>query len=76
MCYSTLVHALLRPRNMATLPSFTSSDVALIISAIEQSLERLYRANEDVGGNDPELLEYGRRYSEILQKLQAVAKAG
>jgi len=60
---------------MATLPSFSTSDVALIISAIEQSLERLRRANEDVGGNDPELLEYGRRYSLLLEKLQVVATA-
>jgi hypothetical protein len=61
--------------SMASLPSFSSSDVALLISAIEQALERLYRANEDVGGADPELLEYGRRYSVLLEKLQAVARA-
>jgi hypothetical protein len=60
---------------MASLPSFSAGDVALLISAIEQALERLYRANEDVGGGDPELLEYGRRYSVLLEKLQAVAKA-
>jgi hypothetical protein len=28
-----------------------------------------------VGGGDPELLEYGRRYSVLLEKLQAVVKA-
>jgi hypothetical protein len=59
---------------MASLPSFSTSDVGLMIGAIEQALERLRRANEDVGGNDPELLEYGRRYSVLLEKLQAVAK--
>ena len=55
-----------------TLPSFENDEVALLISAVEKSLERLYTANERVGGNDAELLEYGRRYSVILQKLQAV----
>ena len=59
---------------MASLPSFTPGDVALLISAVEQALERLYRANKDVGGGDPEMLEYGRRYSVLLEKLQAVAK--
>jgi len=61
---------------MAALPTFERSDVALLISAIEQALERLYRANEDVGGNDAELLEYGRRYSVLLEKLRAVANGG
>ena len=55
-----------------TLPSFENDEVALLISAVEKSLERLYKANERVGGNDAELIEYGRRYSVILQKLQAV----
>jgi len=59
---------------MAALPTFDKGDVALIISAIEQSLERLYRANADLGGNDPEMLEYGRRYSLLLQKLKAVGE--
>jgi hypothetical protein len=35
----------------------------------------LYKANERVGGNDAELIEYGRRYSVILQKLQAVLRS-
>jgi hypothetical protein len=58
-----------------TLPSFENDEVALLISAVEKSLERLYTANERVGGNDAELLEYGRRYSVILQKLQAVLQS-
>jgi hypothetical protein len=53
-------------------PSFERDEVALLISAVEKALERLYRANERLGGNDAEMLEYGRRYSVILQKLQAV----
>ena len=40
-----------------TLPSFEQDEVALLISAVEKSLERLYAANERVGGNDAELLE-------------------
>jgi hypothetical protein len=58
-----------------TLPSFENDEVALLISAVEKSLERLYKANERVGGNDAELIEYGRRYSVILQKLQAVLRS-
>jgi hypothetical protein len=53
-------------------PSFENDEVALLISAVEKALERLRAANERVGGNDAELIEYGRRYSVILQKLQAV----
>ena len=55
-----------------TSPSFENDEVALLISAVEKALQRLYAANERVGGNDAELIEYGRRYSVILQKLQAV----
>ena len=55
-----------------TLPSFESDEVALLISAVEKALERLYAANERAGGHDAEFLEYGRRYSVILQKLQSV----
>ena len=58
-----------------TLPSFENNEVALLISAVEKALERLYAANERVGGNDAELIEYGRRYSVILQKLQSVVDA-
>jgi hypothetical protein len=56
-----------------SMPSFQPDEVALLISAVEKALERLYRANKRLGGNDAEMLEYGRRYSIILQKLQAVA---
>lgn len=56
-----------------TLPSFQPEEVRLLVSAVEMALERLYQANERMGGNDTELLEYGRHYSVILQKLQAVA---
>jgi hypothetical protein len=58
-----------------TLSTFEDDEVALLISAVEKSLERLYKANERVGGNDAELIEYGRRYSVILQKLQAVLRS-
>ena len=54
------------------LPTFDQGEVALLVSAVEQALERLRNANERVGGNDRELLEYGRRYSVVLQKLQTV----
>jgi hypothetical protein len=57
-----------------SMPSFEPDEVALLISAVEKALERLYRANKRLGGNDAEMLEYGRRYSIILQKLQAVAE--
>jgi len=58
----------------ATFPSFEPDEVALLISAVEKALERLYRANERLGGDDAEMIEYGRRYSVILQKLQAVVR--
>lgn len=54
------------------LPSFEREEVALLVSAVEQALEHLRQANERVGGNDPELLQYGRRYAVLLQKLNAV----
>ena len=57
---------------MGDFPSFEESDVALLISAVERSLQHLREANEQLGGQDKELIEYGRRYSLILQKLQAV----
>ena len=55
-----------------TLPAFDARDVALLISAVEKALKDLRTANERVGGNDAELLDYGRRYALILEKLQAV----
>lgn len=56
-------------------PSFEPDEVAILISAVEQALKTLYQANERRGGDDAELIEYGRRYSVVLQKLQAVAGA-
>ena len=53
------------------LPAFEPDEVELLVSAVEKALERLYAANERLGG-DAELIEYGRRYSVILQKLNAV----
>jgi hypothetical protein len=55
------------------IPSFEREEVELLVSAVEKALEHLRQANERVGGNDPELLEYGRRYAVILQKLNTVA---
>ncbi len=57
---------------LSGLPSFEPDEVALLVSAVEKTLEHLREANERVGGNDAELLAYGRRYSVLLQKLQAV----
>ena len=57
------------------IPSFEREEVALLVSAVEKALEHLRQANERMGGNDPELIEYGRRYAIILQKLNAVANA-
>ncbi len=54
-------------------PSFDPSEVALLASSVQQTLEHLRQANERVGGSDPELLEYGRRYAVVLQKLQISA---
>jgi hypothetical protein len=57
------------------IPSFEREEVALLVSAVEKALEHLRQANERMGGNDAELLEYGRRYAVILQKLNTVANA-
>ena len=55
------------------IPAFQPDEVDLLVSAVEKTLEHLRQANERVGGNDAELLEYGRRYAIILQKLSAIA---
>lgn len=55
--------------------SFEPDEVELLVSAVEKALESLRQANERVGGNDAELLAYGRRYAVLLQKLQVVAKS-
>jgi hypothetical protein len=58
---------------MRPLPSFDSEEVELLVAAVQKSLEHLRQANEHLGGNDAQILETGRRYALILQKLQAVA---
>jgi hypothetical protein len=55
------------------LPQFDMDEVALLISAVQKALQRLKRANEARGGADPEFIEFGRRYSIILQKLELIA---
>ena len=57
---------------MAEFPAFNQNDVQLLVTSVEQSLRHLRAANERIGGNDPELIEYGKQYSLILEKLQAV----
>jgi hypothetical protein len=57
------------------IPSFEPDEVALLVSAVEKTLEHLRQANERVGGNDAELIEYGRRYAVVLQKLNAIVKS-
>jgi len=58
---------------MGPLPSFDSKEVELLVEAVQKTLEHLRAANERLGGNDAQILETGRRYALILQKLQAVA---
>jgi hypothetical protein len=57
------------------IPSFEPDEVALLVSAVQKTLEHLREANERAGGNDNELMEYGRRYAILLQKLEAVANS-
>lgn len=52
----------------STIPSFEPDEVALLVSAVEKVLEHLRQANERVGGNDTELIEYGRRYAIVLSE--------
>ncbi|MDX2150022.1 MAG: hypothetical protein SFV54_04755 [Bryobacteraceae bacterium] len=59
---------------MKPIPDFTESDVALLVTAVRQALERLRDANERAGGSDPELIEYGVRYSRLLEKLEVVVR--
>ncbi len=58
------------------IPSFEADEVALLVSAVRKALEQLRQANERLGGNDAEMIEYGRRYAVILQKLNAIAEFG
>ena len=57
---------------MTPLPSFDPEEVELLIAAVQQTLEHLKQANERLGGNDAEILETGRKYAVVLQKLEAV----
>ncbi len=83
-CYlgssTTLVRASVSPAAVLTMqhefPQFDMDEVALLITAVQKALERLKRANEARGRNDSDFLEYGRRYSVILQKLETVAGNG
>ena len=54
------------------IPSFEPDEVGLLVSSVQKTLEHLREANERVGGNDAELIEYGRRYAVLLEKLEAV----
>ena len=60
---------------MPIVPNFEPDEVKLLISAVQEALENLRNANERVGGNDPEMIEYGRRYAVLLQKLMSVSGA-
>ncbi len=55
-------------------PSFDPHEVALLISAVQEALANLRQANERSGGNDAELLEYGRRYALLLEKLMSIPR--
>ena len=57
---------------MTPLPSFDPEEVELLIAAVQQTLEHLKQANERLGGSDAGILETGRKYAVVLQKLEAV----
>ena len=57
---------------MVPIPSFDAGEVQLLISAVQDALRDLKNANEKLGGNDPDMIEAGRRYAVVLQKLQAI----
>jgi hypothetical protein len=58
---------------MAPTPSFDAGEVELLVAAIQKTLEHLRQANERLGGNDAELMEAGRRYAILLEKLQVIS---
>ena len=58
---------------MAPTPSFNAGEVELLVAAVQKTLEHLRAANERLGGNDPELMEVGRRYAVLLEKLQVMS---
>ncbi len=57
---------------MTPLPSFDAGEVELLKSAVQAVLTDLKAANERLGGNDAAMIETGRRYAVLLQKLQNV----
>lgn len=61
---------------MASIPSFDPGEVQLLISAVQDALQDLKNANEKLGGNDSEMIEAGRRYAIVLQKLQLITSGG
>lgn len=58
---------------MMGIPSFTAAEVELLESAVQKTLEHLRQANERVGGNDAPILETGRQYAVLLEKLRAIS---
>ena len=58
---------------MTGIPSFSASDVELLADSVRKTLEHLRDANERLGGNDPQIIEAGQRYSILLEKLQAIS---
>lgn len=58
---------------MAPTPSFNTGEVDLLVAAVRETLEHLREANERLGGNDAELIEAGRRYAILLEKLQVIS---
>ncbi|HEY1215402.1 MAG TPA: hypothetical protein VGE93_17365 [Bryobacteraceae bacterium] len=58
---------------MAPTPSFNAGEVELLVAAVQKTLEHLREANERLGGNDGELMEAGRRYAVLLEKLQVIS---
>jgi hypothetical protein len=58
---------------VAPTPSFNAGEVELLVAAVQKTLEHLRAANERLGGNDPELMEAGRRYAVLLEKLEVIS---
>jgi hypothetical protein len=58
---------------MTGIPSFSAADVQLLAASVRKTLEHLRDANEQLGGNDPQMVEAGQRYSILLEKLEAIS---
>jgi hypothetical protein len=58
---------------MTGIPSFSASDVELLVNSVRKTLEHLRDANERLGGNDAQMIEAGQRYAVLLEKLQAIS---